>query len=215
MAGFVSANGAGVVGGARAAAAQRRATCARSVVRMACASALEKKSKLVSEVSATMQQSTMVLSLPLEGLTVKQVNELKAAVPEGVTVRCVKNTIVKRAVADTEYSVLESGSELTKGHNLWVFIPEESVRGTVEGITGFLKTSKKADTNAINGGVFGGEAYDADGIVALSKLPTKQELYQQIAVGINQVNTKVARAINAPAVKVARAVKLAGEKQPE
>lgn len=58
-------------------------------------------------------------------------------------------------------------------------------------------------------GIFGGEVLDGPGVVAISKLPTKQELMGRLAVAINSVPTKLGRSINLVPTKVGRAVKLA------
>ena len=59
------------------------------------------------------------------------------------------------------------------------------------------------------GGVFDNKLVDGPGVIAISKLPTKQELYQRIAVAINLIPTKVGRSIKLVPTKVGRAVKLA------
>lgn len=58
-------------------------------------------------------------------------------------------------------------------------------------------------------GVFDGSLVDGPGVVAISKLPTKQELMQRLAIGINSVPTKLGRSINLVPTKLGRAVKLA------
>lgn len=58
-------------------------------------------------------------------------------------------------------------------------------------------------------GVFAGELLDGPGVLAISKLPNKQELMQRLAGAINSVPTKIGRSINLVPTKVGRAVKLA------
>lgn len=58
-------------------------------------------------------------------------------------------------------------------------------------------------------GVFGGELLDGPGVVAISKLPTKQELIQRLAIALKSVPTKLGRSINLVPTKVGRVVKLA------
>ena len=59
-----------------------------------------------------------------------------------------------------------------------------------------MKTFQKKDTHQPKYGVLEGKAMDAAGVEIISNLPTKQELYRRIAVGINSVPTKIARGIN-------------------
>lgn len=57
--------------------------------------------------------------------------------------------------------------------------------------------------------MFGGELLDGPGVVAISKLPTKQELIQRLAIALKSVPTKLGRSINLVPTKVGRVVKLA------
>ena len=66
------------------------------------------------------------------------------------------------------------------------------------------------EDNAIVGGVFEGECLDAKGVVAITKLPTKQELMQQTAIMLKALPTKLARTLNeAGAGRLARVTKQA------
>ena len=66
------------------------------------------------------------------------------------------------------------------------------------------------EDNDIVCGLFEGEVLDKAGVVAVTKLPTKQELMQQTAVMLKQLPTKLARTLNeAGAARVARVTKQA------
>ena len=119
----------------------------------------------------------------------------------------VKNKLMNIALEGTVY---ESAQEQLSGANMWFFI-EEDIGGSVKSWNSFLKDSGKKDTLAILGGNIEGINYDAKGVEAISKLPSKLELIAKIAGGINAVPTKLARVVKAPGMKVARAIKLAGE----
>ena len=77
----------------------------------------------------------------------------------------------------------------------------------------FIKEYGKQETHGIVGGVMDETYYDASGVDAIGKLPSKQELYAKIAGSIKAVPTKLARVVKEPGSKLARAIKLAGEKQ--
>jgi large subunit ribosomal protein L10 len=112
-----------------------------------------------------------------------------------------------RALEGTEY---ESAASLVKGPNTWFFI-QEDISGTIKAFSAFTKAESKQESHPILGGVIEGELYDSAGVEAIGKLPSKLELYAQIAGSIKAVPTKVARVIKAPNSKLARAIKLAGE----
>ncbi len=69
------------------------------------------------------------------------------------------------------------------------------------------KSFKKTDT--INGGVLDGTLYDTKGVNAIGDLPSKKELYAQIAAAIAAVPKGLAVTINQVPEKTARAIKLA------
>jgi large subunit ribosomal protein L10 len=114
-----------------------------------------------------------------------------------------------RAIEGSTYESV--GDELLKGSNLWFFI-EEDIGGTIKSWNAFVKECGLKDSHEVIGGNIEGVNYDAKGVEAISKLPSKLELIAQIAGAIKAVPTKVARVTNAPGTKMARAIKLAGEK---
>ena len=66
------------------------------------------------------------------------------------------------------------------------------------------------EDNDIVGGIFEGEVYDQKGVVAITKLPTKQELMQTTAVLLKALPTKLARTLNeAGAQRIAKVTKQA------
>merc|ERR1719453_1366540 len=166
-----------------------------------------KKAKVVEEVSATMEDAAMMFCVRSEGIPVNELNSIRQKLPETVTMRCVKNTLVKRAAEN--HPKFQGGDSLLEYSNYWFFVPEDQLRPAVEVWTDYIKDSKKED-NDIIGGVFEGELLDKKGVVAITKLPTKQELMQQTAVSLKQLPTKLARSLNqAGAQRLARVTKLA------
>jgi len=176
------------------------------------ATTLEGKKERVSAVKELLEKSQMIYSVPGSSLTVKQVQQLRRSLPEGTTMSVVKNKLMARALEGTEFEVA-SGS-LLKGSNMWFFI-EEDIKASISALSAFTKENKKEDTHSPLGGVIEGQVLDAAAVDAVSKLPSKKELYAQIAGCINAVPTKLARAVKAPTSKLARAIKLATDKNNE
>merc|ERR1711871_521419 len=124
-------------------------------------------------------------------------NAMRQKFPEDVTVRCVKNTLVRRAAENVPR--FQGGDSLLEYSNYWFFVPEDEMRPAVETWNDFVKENKK-DDNAIVGGVF----------EAVTKLPTKQELMGKTAILLKALPTKLARTLNeAGATRVARVTKQA------
>eukprot|EP00184_Porphyridium_aerugineum_P008322 CAMPEP_0184691478 /NCGR_PEP_ID=MMETSP0313-20130426/321_1 /TAXON_ID=2792 /ORGANISM="Porphyridium aerugineum, Strain SAG 1380-2" /LENGTH=222 /DNA_ID=CAMNT_0027149205 /DNA_START=115 /DNA_END=783 /DNA_ORIENTATION=+ len=174
---------------------------------MISAPVLERKQAVVDDVNNVLSNCSFIFAVPLDGIKCQQIKVLKAQLPKTAKVMCVKNTLMKRAAKETEFEIV--GGNLTKGMNMWFFINDADIKETMRAVNAFLKETKKVDTNAVKGGVFEGVVYDSVGVDTLSKLPSKQELYQQIAVAVKQIPTKVGRVVYAVPAKVARAIKLA------
>lgn len=175
------------------------------------ATLLPGKMEKVAKVKGLLDSSMMVFTVPASSITVKQSQSLRRSLPEGSYVSVVKNTIMTRAIEGTEY---EAAASMLKGPNMWFFI-EDDIGSTIKAYNAFLKTSGKQETHQIAGGVIEGVAYDSKGVEAIGLLPSKDELYAQIAGSIKAVPTKVARVIKAPNSKLARAIKLATESESE
>ncbi len=168
---------------------------------------LDGKKKTVAHVRELLDSSEMIITVPASGIKVSQVQNFRRSLPDGTTVKVVKNKLMSRAIEGTQY---EAAGEMLRGANMWFFI-EEDIGGTVKAWNAFCKTSQLMESHQILGGNIEGINYDNAGVTAISKLPTKKELIGQIAGAINAVPTKVARVIKAPGMKVARAIKLAGD----
>ena len=171
------------------------------------ATTLEGKKDTVGAVKELLDSSEMIFTVPASGITVSQVQSLRRSLPEGTTMKVVKNKLMNRAIEGTSY---ESAGEMLKGANMWFFI-EEDIGGSVKAFNAFTKEESLKETHSIMGGNMDGTNYDSAGVTAISNLPSKMDLIAQIAGSINAVPTKVARVIKAPGMKVARAIKLAGE----
>jgi len=196
----------GLLPGAMPRSAQHAVAAAeRAQLRMGAAHIVAQKAKVVEEVKETLEGSSLIFCARSEGLTVNEINTVRQKMPEGTTMRCVKNTLVKRAVED--FPQFQGGESLLEYSNYWFFVPETEIREAVECWDGFIKETKKED-NAILGGVFEGKFLDPAGIEAVTKLPTKQELMGTLAALLVAMPTKVARGVKgAGAERIARALK--------
>lgn len=176
------------------------------------ATSMAGKQEKVAIVKGLLDSSQLVFSVPASALTVTQIQNLRRSVPEGTTVTVIKNKLFARAVVGTDYE--EAAPGLLKGANMWFFI-EDDIQGTMKAFDAFTKANGKKESHMVIGGIIEGVAYDMNGIIAISKLPSKIELITKIAGAIKAVPTKVARVIKEPGSKTARAIKLALDKNNE
>jgi len=180
-------------------------------VSMGAAAVVEKKAKVVDEVVSTMEDSMLMFCVRSEGITVNDMNMMRQKFDDVVTVRCVKNTLVRRAAE--QVPKFQGGDSLLAYSNYWFFVPEGHVRETVETWNDWVKETKKEE-HEIVGGIFEGELLDQAGIERVTKLPTKQELMGQTATLLKAMPTKLARLLNeAGAQRIAKVTKqAAGQK---
>jgi len=180
-------------------------------LQMGAAAVVAKKAATVEEVKETMENSALMFCVRSESITVNDMNMMRQKFDDSVTIRCVKNTLVKRAADDVPK--FQGGDSLLEYSNYWFFVPEDQMRSAVETWTDWVKETKDEHTE-IKGGIFSGEVLDQKGVVAVSKLPTKQELMGQTASLLKCLPAKLARSLDsAGAGRLARVTKqAAGQK---
>lgn len=172
---------------------------------MGSAEAVAKKGAIVEEVKGQMEDALLMFCVRSEGITVNDMNMMRQKFPEDVTIRCVKNTLVKRAAED--YPRFQGGDDLLVKSNYWFFVPEDRMRETVDTWNDWVDETKKEE-NGIVGGMFEGEALDAKGVTAVAKLPTKQEMMGKTAILLKALPTKLARTLDqAGAQRLAKVTK--------
>lgn len=121
---------------------------------MGSAEAVAKKSAIVKEVKATMEDSLLMFCVRSEGITVNDMNMMRQKFPDDVTIRCVKNTLVKRAAED--YPRFQNGDALLVKSNYWFFVPETRMRETVDTWNDWVAETKKVRGHAHTSGDLGG-----------------------------------------------------------
>jgi len=169
---------------------------------------------IIEATRKSIEGADIIFALPSTGLTVVQRDMLKTKLPEDVLATVVKNSLMKRAIEDSE--AFKPVEPLLKGANMWFFLKFEDLRDTVKVIDAWRKEEKmEKGSYEILGGAMDGEFHDNAGIVALSKLPTKQELMGKVAFLIKQIPTKLAKGIKEVPTGLARGVKAVSEKEEE
>jgi len=139
----------------------------------------EQKAEEVSQLQETFGRAAGLLAVDYRGLTVEDSNTLRAQLREAgedspIEFRVAKNTLIKRAIAGTEMAGL---AEFLSGPTaLGIAFDEPATLARI--LVAYAKQNEKLE---IKGGVVDGEVVDAAGVVALSSLPSKQELRGMLA----------------------------------
>ena len=118
-----------------------------------------------------------------------------------------KNTIMKLAIKDLELPNLD---EILAGPSAFVVAPEDPV-SSAKAIRDF---SKKNEALEIKGGIMDGEFVDEAGVKAIAALPSREEVYAQIASMISGVARGLATAINGVPRGIAQSISAVAEQKP-
>jgi large subunit ribosomal protein L10 len=195
--------GNAVCAGRRAILVPTTGATAAARIHMRSAANLQKKVLKVETVQERLKTAQFIFQVPLAGIGMSQISKFKRTLPEGTTMKTVKNTLMIRAIEDTNWGIL---GKLCNQSTIWLFV-DEDIKGSVEAYKKFLKENKREDE--IIGGAMDEVVYDGAGIHEIASLPSKQELYGQIAMLVQMVPTKLARSVKEVPTKLGRAIRLA------
>jgi len=137
----------------------------------------DKKNELVAEMSELLSSAKTTVFAAYNGLTVADVQDLRAAAREaGVTIKVVKNRLVRVALADIAVYKDTDVSALN-GQLLYAISSEDEV-APAKVLDTFAKTNPALQ---IAGGFSGeGAVMSADEVKALASLPTKAQLIGEV-----------------------------------
>ena len=150
---------------------------------------VELKQPIVDEISNYLNGAAGVVLVDYRGLTVEQDTQLRKQLREaGVVYKVYKNTLVKRAIAGTQF---EGMTELLDGPNA-IAISANDATAPARILSNFAKT---ADALELKCGVVEGTFYDAKGIAAIASIPSRDELLSKLLGSIQSPITNFARVI--------------------
>ena len=132
------------------------------------------KAAVVTDVSAQAARSQTLALAEYRGLTVENLNKLRAdARAKGVYLHVLKNSLARRAVAGTPFEVAQGAMV---GPLIYGF--SEDAVAAAKVVADFAKGNDKL---VIMGGVYAGKALDAGGVKALAAIPSREVLISQVA----------------------------------
>lgn len=161
---------------------------------------LEEKKAIVSEVAEVAAEAPTAIAAEYIGLTVADMTRLREeARKAGVYVRVVKNTLAKRALAETKYACMQDGMV---GPLLLAFSQEDPA-AAARVIRDF---SKKNDKLVVKQVALEGKLLDASAVESLANLPTKDEAISLLMAVMIAPVTQLARTLAAPHTKLVRTI---------
>ncbi len=134
------------------------------------------KAQIVENLNSVVSRAQLLVMVNYKGLTVAEMNRLRRELGKSgeCTFVVAKNTLTRRAIADTSFAVL---AEQLVGTNGLLFAFDDPVSPT-KALIDAAKTIPKLE---IRGGVFAGKPISAEQLKDLAKMPAKAELYSMLA----------------------------------
>ena len=161
---------------------------------------LEDKQQIVSEVNQAASSALSAVLADYRGVTVEDMTVLrKNARANKVYLRVVRNTLLKRAVADTEFECIQGA---LVGPTILAFSQEDP--GAAARV--FKDFAQENDDFEIKALSVGGQLMDASQIDVLAKLPTMDQARSLLMSVMLAPVSKLARTMNEVPSKVTRAV---------
>ncbi len=165
----------------------------------------EQKEQLVSEVSKALNGAASIVVLQQSGLKAGDTATSRRKVNENnVTLKVLKNTLARLALKGTQYEYL---IPLFKGPTAVAYSADPVSAAKV--IAGLANDNDKIQ---IVGGGMGDKNLSKADVIALSKLPSLNELRGKIVGLLQAPATKVACVLQAPAGQLARVFSAYGSK---
>jgi len=150
----------------------------------------EEKAAIISELNESFSKSKFSVVADYRGLTVIQLQKIRIELKKvDSEIRVAKNTLLRRAVTETESNVL---SDDFTGTTAVVMAYDDPV-GPAKALAKFAEDHDKF---VIRSAVLEGKKLGPEEFVALSKLPTKDVLLSQLLSVLNGVPTGLVQVLS-------------------
>ncbi|HEY9736800.1 MAG TPA: 50S ribosomal protein L10 [Trichocoleus sp.] len=167
---------------------------------------LQDKQEIVAELKELLSDAQLTFVIDYKGLSVAEITDLRRRLREkGGVCKITKNTLMRIAVeGDENWQPMQ---DFLKESSAFLVVKED-VSGAVKAYKEFQKASKKTE---LRGGVMEGRSLTSAQIEAIGDLPSKEQLYAQIAGALNALATKVAVGIKEVPSSLARGIQAVSE----
>lgn len=126
------------------------------------------KNSLIADLSSEFKSANGIVVCDYKGLTCKELESLRALAKESnAKVQVIKNTLAGIAIKNCDYEALELA-----GSSLFIWSEDQLVACKIAD----KFAAEKKDKFVIKSGVLEGKASDAKTVIAMAKLPGREEL---------------------------------------
>ncbi len=151
----------------------------------------EQKAAAIAEIVAQIKESEAVFAVDFRGISVPQAADVRTRLRDAdATFRVVKNTLTERAADEAGADALKP---LLEGPTALTFVRGDAATAA-KAIAAF---NRETQLLTFKGGLLEGDALDAEQIIAISRLPTRDVLYGQLVGMVASPITGLARGLNA------------------
>lgn len=192
---------------------------------------MARRNSVSETIGRKLDETFFIMAFNKDVMPTSELEAARAMFPDTITVRCLKNSLVKRAMLGTPW---EPFGTALKGSNMFVFVKNDSdLKGAIEA---YVKIEKKFQRNQrlatlyekyarkytfklmpCRGGMLRDEwnVISPEDLPKLKDFPTKLELIAKVAGSIKQVTQKIAVSVNQVPRKLAIGTKKIVEKMEE
>ena len=156
---------------------------------------IELKKPIVEEISENIKDAQSVVLVDYRGLTVEEDTKLRKELRNaGITYKVYKNTMMNFAFKGTDFEQLADQLEGPSA----IAISKDDATAPARVLAKFAKTAPALE---IKCGVVEGAYYDAEGMQAVAKIPSREELLSKLLGSIQSPIANFARVMNQLAEK--------------
>jgi large subunit ribosomal protein L10 len=149
------------------------------------------KQKVIDEIKAKLDGAKSVVVVDYMGITVAEADDMRKRLrEENIDYTVYKNTLVKRAVAGTEFEGL---ADVLDGPSAFAISKDEAT-APARVLNSVMKQYKKMEFKA---GVIEGEFMDKNAIIELADIPSREVLIAKFMGSIQSPVAKLVRTIQA------------------
>ncbi len=156
---------------------------------------VELKQPIVAAIAEDIKDAQSVVLVDYRGITVAEDTELRKTLREaGIIYKVCKNTMMKRAFEGTAFEGLNGYLEGPSA----IAISKDDATAPARIICEFAKKAPKLEVKA---GVVEGNVYDTEGVIELSKIPSREVLLSRLLGSMQSPMANFARVIKQIAEK--------------
>lgn len=150
---------------------------------------VEIKQPIVDEISAYLKDAQAAVLVDYRGLTVEQDTQLRRSLrAAGVVYKVYKNTLIKRAIAGTQF---EGMADLLEGPTAIAISTDDATAPARV----LAENAKKMDALELKGGVVDGTFYDSKMIQVIANIPSREVLLGRLFGSMQSPVANFARVI--------------------